>query len=157
MRGVDRQAAHADARGGGDRRRRCGRRVGHAPQHGADARHQLARRERLDDVVVGPELEPDDAIGLVATGREHDDRDRSSALRTSRQTSRPEPSASITSSSTRSGCSSAASAIASGAEPGDAGRVALALERRGERQCDRVLVLDEQDGSGCSTHLVGPS
>ena len=44
-----------------------------APQHGANAREQLARRERLREVVVGAELEPADAIGLLVARRQHDD------------------------------------------------------------------------------------
>jgi hypothetical protein len=44
-----------------------------------DARHQLARIEWLGNVIVGAELEPDDAIHVVALGGEHDDRDLVSA------------------------------------------------------------------------------
>ena len=36
---------------------------------------QLAEAERLDDVVVGAELEPDDPVDLLALGGDHDDRD----------------------------------------------------------------------------------
>jgi len=43
-------------------------------QDGLDPRGQLARRERLGDIVVGSDLEPGDAIGHVVTGREHDHR-----------------------------------------------------------------------------------
>src|SRR6266508_1898966 len=45
-----------------------------APQHRAHARDQLLGAERLDHVVVGAELEADDPVGLVATGRQDDDR-----------------------------------------------------------------------------------
>src|SRR6266545_3445270 len=38
--------------------------------------HHLGRRERLHDVIVGAELEPCDAIRLLATGGHKDDRDR---------------------------------------------------------------------------------
>src|SRR5580765_4515174 len=41
-----------------------------APEDGADARGELSRRERLRDVVVGAELEPDDPVGLLAPGRQ---------------------------------------------------------------------------------------
>ena len=44
-----------------------------AAEHGADARDQFFRAERLDDVVVGAQLEPDDAVGLVRPRGEHDD------------------------------------------------------------------------------------
>ena len=47
-----------------------------AAQHGVDARDELARIERLRQVVVGPHLEPDDAVDVLAPGREHDDRYR---------------------------------------------------------------------------------
>ena len=44
-------------------------------EHRAQPRQQLARRERLADIIVGAELEPDHAIGLVAARGQHDDRD----------------------------------------------------------------------------------
>src|SRR6185295_5610940 len=56
-------------------RRRARRTVAGPPEHRANPRSHLARRERLDDVVVGAELEADDAVGLFAAGGEHDDRD----------------------------------------------------------------------------------
>src|SRR5262249_31589245 len=37
-------------------------------------RDQLARAERLDDVVISPELEADNPVGLLAASRQHDDR-----------------------------------------------------------------------------------
>ena len=54
---------------------RCGR-LGVAPpaQHGADAGDQLARGERLGDVVVGADLEPDHLVDLAVLGGQHDDR-----------------------------------------------------------------------------------
>ena len=56
-----------------ERRLRVGARV-QAPQHGVDARHELGRRERLDDVVVGAQAQPDDAVGLLAARGQQDDR-----------------------------------------------------------------------------------
>jgi hypothetical protein len=47
-----------------------------APQQGADARRQLLRAERLDDVVVGAQLEPAHAIRFLAARGEHDDWNR---------------------------------------------------------------------------------
>ena len=47
---------------------------GDAAQHGSHASHELAWRERLDDVVVRSHLEPDDPIGLVTEPGEHDHR-----------------------------------------------------------------------------------
>ncbi len=57
----------------------AGRGAGHLrrlpAQHRTDAREQLARVERLGQVVVGALLQALDAAGLVALGGEHDDRD----------------------------------------------------------------------------------
>ena len=46
-----------------------------AAQHRPDAGDHLGAAERLDHVVVGAELEADDAVGLGAAGGEDDDRD----------------------------------------------------------------------------------
>ena len=51
------------------------RSVGSA-QHGPDAGDELARAERLGQVVVGTELEAEQLVELVVARREHDDRDR---------------------------------------------------------------------------------
>src|SRR5262245_21422420 len=48
-------------------------RAGPAAQNRLEACHQLARFERLGQVVVGPQLEPDDAVHDAAAGGEHDD------------------------------------------------------------------------------------
>src|SRR4029079_13311680 len=45
-----------------------------------DARPQLARAERLDEVVVGPGGCPFDARLFAGAGREHDDRQRAGAV-----------------------------------------------------------------------------
>src|SRR3954449_3106322 len=44
-------------------------------QERADAGDELARAERLDEVVVGAEVEPADAVVLGGLRREHHDRD----------------------------------------------------------------------------------
>ena len=46
-----------------------------APSHRPDPGHELAHAERLHDVVVRAELEPDDAVDLLSLGGDHDDRD----------------------------------------------------------------------------------
>src|SRR4249919_2439521 len=46
-----------------------------APEECAHAAPELADRERLRDVVVRPELEPENLVELLAAGGEHDDRD----------------------------------------------------------------------------------
>ena len=55
---------------------RCAGRRGRRtpPQHRLDARHELARIERLREVVVGADFEPDDAVDVVAFRGQHDDR-----------------------------------------------------------------------------------
>ena len=45
------------------------------PQERADATAELADRERLRDVVVRAELQPEDLVELVVARRQHDDRD----------------------------------------------------------------------------------
>ena len=47
-----------------------------AAQLGADPAEQLADRERLGDVVVGADLEPDDLVDLGVLGGQQDDRHR---------------------------------------------------------------------------------
>ena len=51
---------------------------GHAllgpPEERPDPGRQLAQAERLGDVVVGAELQPDDLVELGVLGRQHDDR-----------------------------------------------------------------------------------
>jgi hypothetical protein len=69
------------------RARRVLRRL--APQHGVDARHELARVEGLGEVVVRAHLEADDAVHVVALRGEHDDRHVFAPLRRRRQMARP--------------------------------------------------------------------
>ena len=47
-----------------------------AAHQGADARDELVGAERLGQVVVGADVEPDDAVGLFGACGHHDDRDR---------------------------------------------------------------------------------
>src|SRR6266516_5000118 len=47
---------------------------GAAAQHGAHARDELPRRERLRHIIVGTELEPDDPVRLLTAGGQHDHR-----------------------------------------------------------------------------------
>ena len=55
------------------RRRRAVAALGPA-QDGPDPDGELPRRERLHDVVVGSEFEPDDTVDLLGAGRQEDDR-----------------------------------------------------------------------------------
>ena len=43
-------------------------------QHGLHAQDKFARRERFRHVVVGADLQAEDAVGLLAEGGQHDDR-----------------------------------------------------------------------------------
>ena len=47
-----------------------------AAEHRVNARDELARIERLRQIVVGAHLESDDAVDVLAFGRQHDDRHR---------------------------------------------------------------------------------
>ncbi|MNG20913.1 hypothetical protein D3C84_1052150 [compost metagenome] len=58
--------------GGG---RRTGQLDGMTAQHGADPGQQLTGVERLGQIVIGPHLQPDDAIHFVSLGGEHQHRD----------------------------------------------------------------------------------
>jgi hypothetical protein len=46
---------------------------GPAAHQGLDPGQQLARRDRLDHIVVGPQLQPDDAVDRIAQGAEQQD------------------------------------------------------------------------------------
>ena len=63
------QRQHADFH-----RRLTRGRAGAASQQCLDTRQQLARQRRLGEVVVGTELEADDAVERLAAGREHQHR-----------------------------------------------------------------------------------
>src|SRR5262249_10445187 len=70
--GVEPPAAEAEAAYGvGARIAWC---VSRATQYRLDSPEQLARVEGLGDVVIGAELESDDAIDVLATRGQHDDR-----------------------------------------------------------------------------------
>ena len=45
-----------------------------APQHGTNPSDDLAWRERLRDVVVGAQIQADDAVRFLSAGGQHDDR-----------------------------------------------------------------------------------
>ena len=81
-----------------------------AAQHGPHAGHELAETERLDDVVVGPELEQQDPVDLVAPSAHDDDRHVRSGRAASGTTTRPSRSGRPRSNSTRSAGSAASAA-----------------------------------------------
>ena len=123
-----------------------------APERGPaqerpDPAAELADRERLRDVVVRPELEPNDLVQLVVAGSEHDD--RHGALR-------PQPAADLEPvelreheveddevDPVRAEALERLLAVARLHDP-----EALALERVREQLLHRILVVDEEDGRG---------
>ena len=108
---------------------------------------ELADRERLRDVVVGAELEPEHLVQLVVAGGQHDDRHaarRPQALADlepvqlrQHQVEHDEVEALLREPRQR---------LLAVARLDDA--EAVALERIGEELLNRVLVVDEQDGGG---------
>ena len=59
------------------------------PQDRPQPRQEFARVEGLGQVVVGPDLQPDDAVGVVAARRSASGSGPASAMRSRRQTSKP--------------------------------------------------------------------
>src|SRR3954453_1610337 len=154
-RGIEADVADLDRRvlvGGRGRR---GRRGG-AAQHGADAGGDLAGAERLDDVVVGAELEADHAVGLLAPGGQHDDRH----LRVA-----PDLAGDVVARAVGEHEVEQDEVRADGRRllergGGGAGHLemeALAREGLGEGLRDGRLVLDQEDRppAGCHVHIVG--
>ena len=43
--------------------------------HGTDAGHHLGAGKGLDDIIVGADIEPHDAVVVFTAGRDHQDRD----------------------------------------------------------------------------------
>ena len=133
---------------------RRGRVAAAAAQDGADARDHLGRAERLDHVVVGAQLETDDAVGLRAARGEHDDRHGRLAPQLAadlapvavRQRDVEQDEARV----------AAAEELQRGARRRRDDRLeALALERARERLGDRALVLDEQDRGSAGARASG--
>src|SRR4029078_7258166 len=118
-----------------------------------DARAKLSDRERLRDVVVGPELEPEHLVELVVAGREHDDRHRALA---------PEAAADLEPVDLRKHdvehdevdrlLREPAQSLVAVAGLDDA--IGVPLERVREGCLDRILVVDEENGRGGVRHLA---
>ena len=124
-----------------------------APQRGLHARAELAHRERLGDVVVGPELEAEHLVDLLRLGREHDDR-HGRALRA-------QPLADLEPVDPRQHqvehdevellLGEARERLAAVGRLHDL--VAVALQREREQRLDRLLVVDQQDAGGAIGHV----
>ena len=129
---------------------------GRAAQERAHAAAELPDRERLRDVVVGAELEPEHLVELVVAGGEHDD--RHGALRA-------QPLADLEPVELREHhvehdqvdrlVAELPQRLLAVARLDDA--EAVALERVGEELLDRVLVVDEEDRGGVWHRPMGRS
>ena len=108
---------------------------------------ELADRERLRDVVVRPELEPEHLVELVVAGSEHDDRHLALG---------PEPLADLETVELRQHQVEDDEINVLRREPfecllavsGLKHTESVALERVGEELLNGVLVVDEEDGGG---------
>src|SRR5439155_3218876 len=115
-----------------------------ASQDGADARQQLARVERLAQIVVGAELEPDDTVDVVVLGSEHQDRrrttraqtpaDRQAVLARQHQIENDEVRR-----------HTGERAVGASTVLGHLDGESLALEEIGEQRANVTIVLDDQD------------
>ena len=119
-----------------------------------DPRRELARRERLRDVVVGADLEPRDAIGLLVARREHDDRHlRAGADAAADLEAVDSRQADVEHDEADRVLAQLGDRLLARPEPDDAPAVLL-LEVLLDETTDRVVVLDEQENSpgGARTH-----
>jgi hypothetical protein len=140
---ADGQHAGAGRRGDGAR----------APQHGADARHQLAGAERLDDVVVGAELEAGHAVDLVATGGQHDH----GGVAGGAQLAQGVEARAVRQHDVQQhevGTLVGGDPQPVGDRAGDHGAKALVSQRLGQRGGDGLLVLDHEDDALLDVHAL---
>src|SRR5581483_680950 len=115
-----------------------------ATQDGTDPGRELPDRERLDHVVIRPQLQAENPVDLLAAGREHDDRDVGLLPDLASQV----PSVAVRQHDVKEDEVGRFSAV------GGAGLLEGHRELRGkplpcetlrERLCDRPLILDDQD------------
>ncbi len=127
-----------------------------AAEHGADPRQQLARRVRLGDVVVGPELEAHDYVHLGVLGGEHDDRhalgraDLPAHLGAGEAGEHEVEQDQV-------GAVLVERGHRGGTVLDDVHLVSLALEQEGERLAERRLVLDEHDACHVGSPMSVPA
>ena len=137
--------AHAVGRRGGD--------GAGAAQDRADARDELAGAERLDDVVVGAELEAQHPVGLVAAGGEHDHRHALVGAQLAQQVeARAVGEHDVEEHEV--GALAAGDLEAGGERAGRLRAEALAGEGFRQRNRDRLLVLDEQHHPRLDVHAL---
>ena len=116
-------------------------------QHRADPRHQLGRRERLGQVVVGAGIEPGDLVGVERAGRQHDHRQGAGSGLAAPAPGQLQPGlpGSIQSRITRSGTTRSTSACACSASAATRDLEAGVAQVDRDQLGDRRLVLDDQD------------
>ena len=114
-------------------------------QHRLDPRHELGRRERLREVVVGAELEPEDPVDLAVARGEEDDRAPATSGGCRLHTSRPSMSGRPTSRTTRRGRWSANGLEPAVARGGLQDPEALSFQVHADEVGDVGLVVDDDD------------
>ena len=122
----------------------CARRR-RAPEQRPDAAPELADRERLRDVVVGAELQPEHLVELVVAGGEHHDRHGAACAQALADLEPVQPREHHVEDDEIDGLRvEAGERLVAVPRLDDA--VAVPLERIGQELLDRLLVVDEQDG-----------
>ena len=130
-----------------------------AAQLGADPAEQLADRERLGDVVVGADLEPDDLVDLLVLGGQQDDRHRAAGADVAADV---EPGAArhhdVEDQQVEAGVLAAELAVGVLAVDGQRDLEALLLERVADGVAHRGLVVCDQDpvaSTAAARHATG--
>jgi hypothetical protein len=123
-----------------------------APQNGSNPRKHLPQLERLDDVVVGTELETNDTVDRIALSRNHDDRhiatsanfarESKTILSTERQIERNEVDAMPGNSGSKTG---AIRCLENG--------IAFSLEAPAQQRADFRLIVDNENLGLGARHL----
>ena len=121
-------------------------------QERLDAAHQLADAERLDEVVIGAHLEPDDLVDLVRAGGQEQHRRARLAPQLAQHLEAVDPrQPHVEHHEVGSGIGEVGEGVL--ARGLDADRVALALECHLHAAGDGGLVLDDHDGAGHGRRL----
>ena len=122
-----------------------------APQRRLHARAELAHRERLGDVVVGAQLEPEDLVDLLGLGGEHDDRDRGAGAQPAAHLEAVHLGQHHVQHDEVEGLLGEARERLA-AVRGLHHLVPVALQREGQQRLDRLLVVDQEDARGTVRH-----
>ena len=123
-------------------------------QDSAHPRHHFARRERLQDVIVRPHLQADDAVGLLVAAGQHDHRD----VRARPQAAQEVEAASVGQNEVEDdeiGPGDALLGLAKRGRLGDGESVPL--EREGEALADGRLVVDDENQRDRGSHGGAPN